>query len=69
MVNNTLDTTLPTRIGGLRSIILKIQHSLNNVFLKISQNTQKYTCARVSFLIKLQVSFIDLNVSRTVWMD
>ena len=25
-----------------------------NVFLKISQNSQEITCARVSFLIKLQ---------------
>ena len=28
------------------------------VFLKISQNSQENTCARVSFLIKLQFSFI-----------
>ena len=27
-----------------------------NVFLEISQNSQKNTCARVSFLIKLQAS-------------
>ena len=29
---------------------------LKNVFLKISQNSQKNTCARVSFLIKLLAS-------------
>ena len=29
---------------------------LKKVFLKISQNSQQNTCARVSFLIKLQVS-------------
>ena len=28
--------------------------SVKNVFLEISQNSQEYTCARVSFLIKLQ---------------
>ena len=28
------------------------------VFLKISQNSQENTCARVSFLIKLQFGFI-----------
>ena len=33
------------------------------VFLKISQNSQENTCARVSFLIKLQVSITDLNVN------
>ena len=27
-----------------------------NVFLEISQNSQENTCARVSFLIELQVS-------------
>ena len=44
---------------------LKIDHSLEavvqwfsvkKVFLEISQNSQENTCARVSFLIKLQVS-------------
>ena len=29
--------------------------SIKNVLLKISQNSQENTCARVSFLIKLQV--------------
>ena len=29
---------------------------LKKVFLKISQNSQQNTCARVSFLIKLQAS-------------
>ena len=28
--------------------------SVKNVFLEISQNSQENTCARVSFLIKLQ---------------
>ena len=31
------------------------------VFLEISQNSQKNTCARVSFLIKLQASGISKN--------
>ena len=30
---------------------------LKKVFLEISQNSQENTCARVSFLIKLQVFF------------
>ena len=30
--------------------------SVNKVFLEISQNSQENTCARVSFLIKLQTS-------------
>ena len=30
--------------------------SVKKVFLKVSQNSQKNTCARVSFLIKLQTS-------------
>ena len=32
--------------------------SVKNVFLKILLNWQEYTCARVSFLIKLQAYFI-----------
>ena len=30
------------------------RRSVEKVFLKISQNSQENTCARVSFLIKLQ---------------
>ena len=30
------------------------EYSVKNVFLKVSQNSQENTCARVSFLIKLQ---------------
>ena len=30
--------------------------SLKKMFLKVSQNLQKNTCARVSFLLKLQTS-------------
>ena len=33
------------------------KHSLKKVFLKISQNSQGNTCARVSFLIKLKASW------------
>ena len=32
------------------------------VFLKISQNSQKTTCARVSFLIKFQTTNSFLNI-------
>ena len=31
--------------------------SIKKVFLEISQNSQENTCARVSFLIKLQATF------------
>ena len=31
-------------------------YSVKKVFLKISQNSQENTCARVFFLIKLQTS-------------
>ena len=34
--------------------------SVKKVFLEISQNSQENTCARVSFLIKLQVSGLQL---------
>ena len=34
--------------------------SVKKVFLEISQNSQENTCARVSFLIKLQASGLQL---------
>ena len=38
--------------GKLEAVVQRC--SAKNVFLKISQTSQEYTCARVSFLIKLQ---------------
>ena len=35
--------------------------SVKKVFLEISQNSQENTCARVSFLIKLQAAFLQNN--------
>ena len=32
----------------------KVRYSIKNLFVEISQNSQENTCARVSFLIKLQ---------------
>ena len=40
--------------------------SVKKVFLKISQNSQKNTCARVSFLIKLQAIGGVLRTSATL---
>ena len=39
--------------------------SVKKMFLKVSQNSQENTCARVSFLIKLQASAtaIKLNIA------
>ena len=34
--------------------------SVKKVFLEISQNSQENTCASVSFLIKLQVSALQI---------
>ena len=33
-----------------------LSYSVKKVFLKVSQNSQKNTCARVSFLMELQTS-------------
>ena len=38
--------------------------SIKKVFLKISQNSQEYTCARASFLIKLQALGPQLYLKR-----
>ena len=37
------------------------------VFLEISQNSQENTCARVSFLIKLQANFIKKEILAQVF--
>ena len=39
---------------------------MKKVFLEISQNSQENTCARVSFLIKLQASGLNANKKDTV---
>ena len=39
---------------------------IKKVFLKISQNSQENTCARVSFLIKLQASACNLIKKETL---
>ena len=36
------------------------RRSVKKVFLEVSQNSQENTCARVSFLIKLQASDLQL---------
>ena len=38
--------------------------SVKNVFLGISQNSQENTCVRISFLIKLQVSGLQLYLKK-----
>ena len=38
--------------------------SVKKVFLEISQNSQENTCARVSFLIKLQATELQLYLKR-----
>ena len=52
---------------------------LKKVFLKISQNSQQNTCARVSLLIKLQASetgfltfltkFLKINSTRVLFLE
>ena len=55
-----------TRRKGIFSrniLIFRSSHrrcSVKKVFLEISQNSQENTCARVTFLIKLQVSGLQL---------
>ena len=40
--------------------------SIEKVFLEISQNSQENTCARVSFLIKLQASWLLLLLENDI---
>ena len=37
------------------------------LFLEISQNSQENTCAKISFLIKLQVSALQLYSKKRPW--
>ena len=41
--------------------------SVKQVFLEILQNLQEDTCARVSFLIKLQASGLQLYLKKRLW--
>ena len=43
-------------IGSIKTEAVVQRCSVKKVFLKISQNSQENTCARASFLIKLQAS-------------
>ena len=40
--------------------------SVKNVFLKISQNSQENTCARASFLIRLQAETCNFIKNKTL---
>ena len=40
--------------------------SIEKAFLEISQNSQENTCARVSFLIKLQASWLLLLLENDI---
>ena len=42
------------------------RRSVRKVFLEISQNSQKNTCARISLLIKLRINFEDL-IKNTIY--
>ena len=44
--------------GSTGSALYTRMCSVKNIFLKVSQNSQENTCARVSFLIKLQTAFL-----------
>ena len=44
-----------------------LRRYVKNVFLEISQNPQKNTCARVSFLIKLQAWSLQLYLKKRLW--
>ena len=48
MINGTRDTV------QFATEAVDRKYSVKNLFLEISQNSQENTCARVSFLIKLQ---------------
>ena len=48
-----LQATVLTRIYIVTEAVVR-KCSVKNMFLEISQNSQKNTCAKVSFLIKLQ---------------
>ena len=47
--------------------LCKIQRQPLEVFLKISQNSQENTCARASFLIKLQATLPAVLLKKRLW--
>ena len=53
-------------LGGIKSILSKKSILTKKVFLEISQNSQKNTCATASFLIKLQALACNF-IKRRLW--
>ena len=58
------DTTF---LAPLWKEIFNYKSSRTVVFLKMSRNSQESTCARVSFLIKLQVWGLQLYLKKRLW--
>ena len=52
------NTMAKTEVVATEAVVQRC--SVKKVFLEISQNSQENTCARVSFLIKLQASGLQL---------
>ena len=50
----------------LEAVVLVQRCSVKKVFLEISQSSQKNTCARVSFLVKLQASGLQFIKNETL---
>ena len=67
---NLLQTSNLTRLKKNRIIyfrwleVVVQKFSVKEVFLEISQNSQENTCARVSFLIKMQALSLQLYLKR-----
>ena len=67
---NLLQTLNLTRLKKNRIIyfrwleVVVQKFSVKEVFLEISQNSQENTCARVSFLIKMQALSLQLYLKR-----
>ena len=53
-------------IGSIKTEAVVQRCSVKKVFLKISQNSQENTCARASFLIKLQASVCNFIKKETL---
>ena len=71
MTNGTMEKEESSFISDImRTLSFTIQKQPREVFYKescsISQNSQENTCARVSFLIKLQVSTCNLIKKETL---
>ena len=64
-INSRFESCLDNKSKDAEAVAQRC--SVKKVFLEISQNSQENTCARASFLIKLQAWDLQLYLKKKLW--